>query len=97
MPSERLPFWMSPSYLSDGVVHNSTVDHGAKGSLVVGSREAGIHRQCRWLATVIEAKSSEFFDDSGGSDGYWALARKRPAHRRGPLLALQKSFMPGGL
>jgi hypothetical protein len=53
----------------DGVVYVLTASTEIKGSLAVGSR---VKLECVINAdgsrTVIEAKSSEFFDDSGGSD-----------------------------
>jgi hypothetical protein len=53
----------------DGVVYILTPSTEIKGSLAVGSRvklEYVINAD--GSRTVIEAKSSEFFDDSGGSD-----------------------------
>ena len=55
----------------DGVVYSLTPTTEVKGSLAVGSRvklEYVINAD--GSRTVIEAKSSEFFDDSSGSDDY---------------------------
>jgi hypothetical protein len=55
----------------DGIVYRLTSNTEVKGSLAVGSRV-----RLEYLVnadgsrTVIDAKSSEFFDDSGGSDDY---------------------------
>lgn len=53
----------------DGVLYNLTASTEIKGSLAVGSRvKLEYVVNADGSRTVIEAKSSEFFDDSGGSD-----------------------------
>lgn len=53
----------------DGVIYNVTSTTEVKGSLSVGSRvKLEYVINVDGSRTVVEAKSSEFFDDSGGSD-----------------------------
>jgi hypothetical protein len=53
----------------DGVVYSLTSNTEVKGSLAVASRvKLEYVVNADGSRTVIEAKSSEFFDDSGGSD-----------------------------
>jgi hypothetical protein len=53
----------------DGVIYNLTSTTEVKGSLSVGSRvKLEYVINVDGSRTVVEAKSSEFFDDSGGSD-----------------------------
>jgi len=55
----------------DGVVYSLTSNTEVKGSLAVGSRvKLEYVVNADGSRSVIEAKSSEFFDDSGGSDDY---------------------------
>jgi hypothetical protein len=55
----------------DGVVYILTASTEVKGDLAVGARvKLEYVVNADGSRTVIEAKSSEFFDDSGGSDDY---------------------------